>query len=460
MSDCADQEFEGLSLGDKRRKRRAIKFVRALANHPGCSIPQSCGPWADTEGAYRLFDNEKIPPEAILTEHSKHTVARASQEPGVLVIADGSNLNFTGLVETEGLGYLSNTGNYGLDFMAVMVANYAGQPLGLIDAKFLARDPALKGKKKARHKRLTFEKESQLWLDSFISAQKRLPDDLPFLFIADAEADIFDLFALPRRQDAHLLVRASQDRRVEHPAHLLNDAIRSVKSSGQVEINLGRGNGRKERTAMLTIRFERLVVCAPAKALAPLSKSTEIYVVLAEEEHPPEGQTPVCWLLLTTLPIASFKDAKLCTKQYAQRWLIERFFYTLKSGCRIEDLQLGTAIQLIRAASLMSVVAWRLMWLMHESRLDPHAPCTGLFGNFEWKALYAFHYPTLPIPKKPPTLREAVRLTARLGGFLARKGDGEPGIKTIWLGMAVLYRLAQLYRSIAMNPSLGEFLDF
>jgi hypothetical protein len=28
-----------------------------------------------------------------------------------------------------------------------------------------------------------------------------------------------------------------------------------------------------------------------------------------------------------------------------------------------------------------------------------------------------------------------LRLIAGLGGFLARKSDGEPGMKTIWLGL-------------------------
>ena len=41
-----------------------------------------------------------------------------------------------------------------------------------------------------------------------------------------------------------------------------------------------------------------------------------------------------------------------------------------------------------------------------------------------------------PIPKNPPTLRELIRQMARLGGFLGRKGDGEPGVKTLWQGLA------------------------
>jgi hypothetical protein len=36
-----------------------------------------------------------------------------------------------------------------------------------------------------------------------------------------------------------------------------------------------------------------------------------------------------------------------------------------------------------------------------------------------------------------------LRLVARLGGFLGRKSDGEPGVKTIWLGMKEVYVAAE-----------------
>jgi hypothetical protein len=37
-------------------------------------------------------------------------------------------------------------------------------------------------------------------------------------------------------------------------------------------------------------------------------------------------------------------------------------------------------------------------------------------------------------PQEPPKLRELIRLIAKRGGFLGRKGDGEPGVKTLWQG--------------------------
>jgi hypothetical protein len=408
-----------------------------------------------------LFDNEKVPAEAILAGHYERTAQRAAAEPCVQVIADGSSHDFSGLVETEGLGYLEAGSAKGIDLHATLVANMSGQPLGLIDVHFEVRDLAEKGKRHAKKTKSTAEKESQNWLNSLERAQKRLPADLPFLFTADAEADIFDLFSANRREGCHLLVRCAQSaRRVDHPAGNLGKAIRSVPAGGTFEVVLGRGNGRKERRAQLTLRWMKLDVLAPQNAVAPMAPKVTLWVVLAEEETPPATEEPVCWLLLTTLPTEDFESARRRTEAYARRWLIERFFYTLKEGCGSEQMQLGTVARLERALALKCVVAWRLLWLMHEARRAPHASCECVLAEHEWQALYAFHYPNLPEAKKPPTLREALRLIAKLGGYLGRRGDGEPGVKTLWKGFAVFTRLVSLYRSLAERQQRRRSLDF
>jgi hypothetical protein len=44
---------------------------------------------------------------------------------------------------------------------------------------------------------------------------------------------------------------------------------------------------------------------------------------------------------------------------------------------------------------------------------------------------------------KPPTLRQVVRWIDQLGGFLARTGDGEPGLKTLWRGLGKFHDLLE-----------------
>ncbi len=97
-------------------------------------------------------------------------------------------------------------------------------------------------------------------------------------------------------------------------------------------------------------------------------------MVLALEVNQPSGETPISWLLLTTLTVGGFDDAVRCLHWYSYRWLIERSHYVLKSGCRLEKLQLETADRIERALATYSIVAWRLLWLTCEARRQQSCP--------------------------------------------------------------------------------------
>ena len=167
--------------------------------------------------------------------------------------------------------------------------------------------------------------------------------------------------------------------------------------------------------------------------------------ILAEEHDAPLGADPIVWLLATTLPVDSLAEALVCIEYYRLRWLIERYHYVLKSGCRIEDLYLQTPERLRRALALYTIVAWRVLWLTYEARQSPDQPCTVILQTHEWQALYCTIHKTPVPPATPPTLSQAVVWIARLGGFLARKGDGFPGPKTIWQGLRRLDDIADTW---------------
>lgn len=168
--------------------------------------------------------------------------------------------------------------------------------------------------------------------------------------------------------------------------------------------------------------------------------------VLAEEAHPPPGVPPLCWLLLTTMPVPDFATARQYVQWYSARWLIERYHYVLKSGCRVEALQLETAERLERALATYAVVAWRLLWLTYEARRQPQAPCTVVLDAHEWHALACTIQRTPTPPMVAPTLAEAVRWIAQLGGFLGRRHDGDPGAKTLWRGLQRLHDIAATWQ--------------
>ena len=185
---------------------------------------------------------------------------------------------------------------------------------------------------------------------------------------------------------------------------------------------------------------------APEK-LVPL----RVGVVLVTEVDPPAGAEPVRWLLLTSLPVGTVEEAQTCVRSYRLRWLIERYHFVLKSGCRVERLQLEEADHLIRALAVLAAVAWRVLWLTYLARAEPEAPCTLAVSAEVWPVLWRHTHPSQPLPATPPTLREAVRAIAQLGGFLGRRGDGEPGVQTIWRGLRRLDDFVLAWR-LARQP--------
>jgi Transposase Tn5 dimerisation domain len=141
------------------------------------------------------------------------------------------------------------------------------------------------------------------------------------------------------------------------------------------------------------------------------------------------------WLLWTTEPagtVAQIRDVLRC---YKLRWLIEDFHLTLKSGCRIEALRLRSAERLRKAITLYSGVATRIVALRDLARRHPHAPCDSLLTTDQWHALYCyFKGQRPPAAMQPLSIRQAVLWIGRLGGHLNRKGDGMPGVRTLWRG--------------------------
>ena len=175
----------------------------------------------------------------------------------------------------------------------------------------------------------------------------------------------------------------------------------------------------------------------------------EVVVILAQEESPPPGITPVRWLLFTTLAVNTFQEAVQCLQWYSYRWLVERYHFVLKSGCNLEKLQLGDGQRIHRALATYSIVAWSAsggLWITYQAREDPQGPCTSVLETHEWQSLYCTVHRTPIPPERPPTLQEAVRWIARLGGFLGRTHDGSPGVKTIWRGLRRLNDIANTWK--------------
>ena len=451
--DWAEEEWGQASLGDTRLVERLITIGRDRYAQPQANIPQTCCSRAKTKAAYRFFDHKETTLQSLLAPHIEATTKRVAKEKVVLAIQDTTSLNYGTHPATTGLGPITNipTGVAGLMLHGTLAVNTDGTPLGLLAAQCWARNPAEFGKGAKRHQLPIEEKESNKWLTSFKAATAIATacPNTTVVSVGDREADIYEFFALADQTPNAplLLVRAKHDRRLLEEQTRMSEYLSNCPVAGVQEIIVPRKGSRPARNAVLSIRHSKVVLAPPIgkESHPPLS----IWSVLAEEENPPVGIDPLRWLLLTTATTDSFEEACERISWYTKRWTIEVFHKTLKSGCHIENRQLGSADRLEACLAIDLVIAWRIHHLTKLGRETPDVPCTVYFEEAEWKALTAFANKN-PIPdEKPPTLREALRMVAVLGGFLARKCDGEPGTQTLWLGLQRLADITEMWKVMA-----------
>lgn len=455
MEKWAAKELASIDLGDARRNQRLIRIVEDLAAQPDSSVPQASGNAAATKATYNFWKSPYFQASDIRAAHIDSTIERIKEHQIVLAIQDTTNIDLTSHRATTGIGYLDNRKSLGLKVHSTLAATTNGVPLGIIDQQVWARDLENLGIAKKRHLRETSEKESQRWLDGLEITQKLIPPAIQVVTIGDSEADIFDLFNLKRPENSHFLIRGTHNRKVDHCAQYLHLAIRQIEPKGTLTVEVKRSPEHSARIAILTIRFTSVEIQVPSHHIGRKQlKPVKLQVILAEEENPPTGTNPISWLLITSLEINSPEDAARCVQWYTFRWLIERYHYTLKSGCGIEKLLLESAGRIDKALATYTIVAWRLLWLTYQARVNPDLPCDLVLELSEWQALCATINKNPIPPKKPPSLRDAVRMIATLGGFLGRKADGEPGVKTIWRGLRRLHDIAATWKLLhGVSPS-------
>lgn len=449
---CA--EFVGADLSDKRLERRLIKTAEQLANSPGSPINEACGDWASTQAAYRLFDNGKASPQAILAPHIQATVKRMLAVGGpVLVMQDTVFFSYGHHPKTKGIGPIGNSNSEherGLIMHNALAFTPAGVPLGLLSQKIWSRREVPDEGYQETIERLQCtpieEKESSKWLQALRETVALAPRGVQPITVADRESDFFEFLTQATEQRARFLIRARTDRLLvpeeSEGFESILDAYASAKILGSLTVQIPGNGKRKARTAQVQVRVAPVTIKAPKRrGAAKASGSTEpirVQVIAATESTPPEGQEAISWVLLTNLSVPDFDSAVEKVQWYARRWGIEIWHKVLKSGCKVEGCLLETAERLTRYLTLFSIIGVRLMHVAYLARVQPDLPAIEVFSQEEIEALHVRVHRTLP-PTKSPSLREAVRMLGSLGGHLGRKCDGEPGMTVIWRGWISLY---------------------
>lgn len=447
------QEFAGLDLKDTRLNERFVDIADALSAQPLSPISAACQDWAAVKGAYRFFDNEKVSAENILQPHFDRTVDRMRDHERVFAIQDTTYLDYTDHPATQGLGPIGTMSQkrQGLVKHTTLVVSESGVPLGCLTDTVWVREASDQRAGKAKPFE---ERESYKWIQALAQTQTRTPEGVEVITVCDREADIYEFFI--QAQATPFVIRAAQNRRSQEPFGTLKTLMEHTPLAGAFTLDSPARQNQPARQAHLHVRFAQTRLKPPQRSDAPQTRNlpdVEVSLVEVREPHPPDGIPPLHWLLLTNVKVDTYAEARQRIHWYTLRWHIEVYFKVLKSGTKVEHTRLETRDRLLRYIALMSVIAWRLYWITLFNRHAPTAPCTHVLTETEWKALYTITHKTRRLPPKPPTVAEATVWIAKLGGFLARKSDGTPGVTTLWRGWQRLTDISNTWSLLQETPT-------
>jgi hypothetical protein len=427
-------------LPDRRLNARLGAILEDFAARPTDSIPQAAGDWGQAKGTYRFLANGRVTWTALGDGFARDTARLCQDREVILAVQDTTSLNLTPNDAIAELGPIDSGGlARGLLVHTTLALTERGSVVGVLGQQCWARPaPGQPGPE---------EKESGKWIHGIDQARHALHEagDRPprLIHVMDREGDVYDVLQWIDDVGDGAIIRCVQDRRVEEPLRTAHAAVRDRPALDRRRLAVPRSHGRAARDAWVEVRVLPTTL-TPDHEKYPHAWAMGWTLIEVWEVDPPPGEKRLHWLLWTREPATTPEEVWEVVRKYTRRWPIEEFHEALKSGCRIEALRLETWERLLKAVVLYSGVAARVVSLRDRSREEPESPATVLLSADECAVLTA-HCGKGELATGL-TLRQAVLWIGRLGGHLNRKGDGMPGIRTLWRGMRDLELLVQGFR--------------
>ncbi len=438
----ANTQFATAPLGDRRRTQRLVTLATQIAGDPSSSLPKQAQHWSDLKGAYRLLDRPEATFTTLAGPHWQLTTEQA-QRGRFLILDDTTEIDFGATCQATGLGPVgSGVGRGFLMHSALMVTPHDEWIVGLAGQILFHRQPAPKGETRAQ--RRARDRESAVWWQ-LIEQVGPPPANAQWIHVMDRGADDFEVLCRAQRLGVDWIGRVKSRHRLARneagTERALAEILAEAPVAGGYTLKLRARPQQPARRAKIEVSFAPVTVLVPRQPAASLKALTPQpitqWAVWAHEVQPSAGRKePIDWLLWTSLPVRSLEEAMEVIGSYEKRWLIEEWHKALKTGCQVERRQLETSARLEALTGLLSVVAVRLLQLKEVGRRQPTRAATDLIPA---------HYVELVrrargrVRPGEWTVRDFFRNVAGLGGFLGRKGDGEPGWITIWRGWEVLH---------------------
>ena len=411
------QQFANVNMNDARLQKRAVKIEQGYAERPEKTLSGRFDDWAGLKAAYRFFSNPKATHQTLQQPHYQEVLEKARwSEELILFIQDGSELLFNSHPWTHGLGPTAYSAGNGLMFHSSLVAKYheskETEVLGLSYQEAWIRP---------EKKSVNSSKESEVWLRTL---EKSGSPQKNWVSVGDRGNDIYDFLHGAISMGWKFVVRARHDRKVE-----INGAQERLfpwicRQTAKCKSTLFmKAKGREfSGEVELEITWVKANLLPPGKT-SSLTEDEVTYVRVWCPERP-----KLEWLLITNLLVENEEDARKIIEIYRRRWLIEDYHKALKTGCRIEANQLKQASRILALFGMVGVIATQLLAMREHCRLSPTTRVEEAIPK-RWIMIIEQR-----LSVKLETVRDFWRSLARLGGFIGRKSDGEPGWQTIWEG--------------------------
>jgi hypothetical protein len=448
----AYEEFGHAALGDTRRTVRLVRMAAAVAGRPAGKVTEVFRTSAERQGAYDFLSNDNVRSEDLLDAIERATVQRCLDHAIVHVVIDGTSLRLTDRARSKDFGAVGSHANgaRGLKVVHAYAIAPTGVPLGILDQQWWARTPSKK--RNDCQNRPLEAKETVHWVRAIEAATAAFTrTDVHVWFQIDREGDRYWTLKVlsetgqwftVRSTYAHRFVVSSTGRR-----RRLRDVVRKSKVRYERMLAVPERPKRKARMARLQVRTA-LVTLDMVEAFTGERLELPVTVVdVREIGTTPRGEEPLHWRLLTNHPVITDDDAEQVILGYSYRWAIEDLHRAWKSGvCRVEDAQLRSTARMVKWAIIMITVAARVERLKALSRSNPHQPAGSELNSYEIDALLLLKRrharPGQRISARPPTLGQAVRWIAELGGYTGKSSGGPPGSVTIRRGLEYLAPIA------------------
>lgn len=459
----AASTYATADLVDARLNARLVKLAATLAGKPLDSIPKASLDWAEAKAIYRFVENERVSLDDLQKPVAQATARRCGDCAVVIAPQDTTAVAFPKANVAEGLGPIAAEPRTtkGMYVHTTLALREDGMALGVFDVACWCRQaPDKEADPKEKRKRPIEEKESGKWLRGAQAARQAIAQALPeghrphLIHVYDREGDVYEAMVDIVLSGDGGVIRCSQDRRVELMDGRIDSAHHAVRSSPLLlkkTIDVPRTHGRPARKA--TVELRRIPLHVPPPHDRPKGSPTlALTLVEVWEPEPPEDLEPLLWRLWTNEPAQTLPQVDRVIDIYKLRWRMEDYHTVLKGGCQVEALQFETVERLNKMIVIYAPIAVRILQLRDWARREPQAPCTVVLSDLEWRTLWTYiHREPVSPNRAPPPLRQAVLWIGRLGGHLNRKGDGMPGVKTLWQGWRDLVMMAEIYRLAARH---------